>query len=138
MYLKIFVFSFCFFLMGCFFEPLYMNNEEIMKKTAAITVEPIAGEGGYQIGLALTTKLNPNQIDVPKKYRLIVSLSNPSTSNQSIRGDNFASIERMDVTVQYTLMDSNNNKLINSSINSNGIFNIVDDPYATVVAQDNL
>ena len=59
--------------------------------------------------------------------------------NQSIRSDNFASLEKMNMKASYQLIDIEKNKsVISSTIDANGLFNLIKEPYATTVAQENL
>ena len=128
-----------FFLTGCGFEPLYVAHEDTLAQTAAVQIEPIAGEGGYQAELILQKRLNPEQIKVAPKYRLTVVFNKPTYSNQSIQSDNFATLEKMDVSASYKLIDIQKNQtVISSSVASNGLYNLVNDPYATVTAKDKL
>ena len=137
--MRFIVLCFCFLLSACGFQPLYGNRDVVLEKSATVQIEPIAGDGGYQIGLILQDKLNPKQLNLPKKYRLTVILSQPTLLNQSIRSDNFASLEKMNMKVSYQLIDIQNNKdVISSTIDANGLFNLIKEPYATTVAQENL
>ena len=89
--------------------------------------------------MILQDRLNPKNLTVPQKYRLTVKLSSPTLINQSIRSDNFASLEKMNMNVSYQLFDIEENKtVISSKIDANGLFNLIKDPYATTVAQENL
>ena len=131
----------CLFLVsaGCGFQPLYAQKENLIEQTTAVQISPIAGAGGYQLELILKDKLNPEGIQTSKKYQLNVTLKQPRYANQSIRSDNFASLESMVVEADYQLIDiSKQNILISSSVHSNGLFNLIKDPYATVVARDKL
>ena len=137
--MRFIVLCFCFLLSACGFQPLYGNRDSIFEQAATVQIEPIAGDGGYQIGLILQDKLNPKQLNLPKKYRLTVTLYNPILLNQSIRSDNFASLEKMNMKVSYQLIDIQNNKdVISSTIDANGLFNLIKEPYATTVAQESL
>jgi len=139
MRIKVLCFCFMFFLCSCGFRPLYSSSNNITEQTSAVQIQPIAGEGGYQMGLILQEKLNPKQINQEKKYRLTVSIHKPVYTNQSIRSDNFASLENMEISASYQLVDlSNNQILVSSTVDANGLFNLINDPYATVVAQDKL
>ena len=138
MFKKIFVLC-AFLLASCGFHPLYGNQGEVMTEVEAVQIEPISGEGGYQFEMVLKNKLNPQKEQVQKKYKLVVTLDKPTYFNQSIRGDNFASIKKMDVKANYRLIDIKTKAvLISSYVDSNGIYNLIKDPYATVVAQDKL
>ena len=95
--MRFIVLCFCFLLSACGFQPLYGNRDVILERAATVQIEPIVGDGGYQMGLIIQDKLNPKQLNLPKKYRLTVSLSQPTLLNQSIRSDNFASLEKMNM-----------------------------------------
>ena len=137
--MRFIVLCFCFLLSACGFQPLYGNRDVVLEKSATVQIEPIAGDGGYQIGLILQDKLNPKQLNLPKKYRLTVILSQPTLLNQSIRSDNFASLEKMNMKVSYQLIDIQNTTDVSSStIDANGLINLIKEPYATTVAQENL
>jgi len=126
-------------LASCGFRPLYGDQGEIMQDAQAVQIEPVSGEGGYQFEMVLKNRLNPQKEQVQKKYQLIVSLDTPVYLNQSIRGDNFASMKKMDIKANYRLIDMKTKAvLISSYVDSNGIFNLIKDPYATVVAEDKL
>ena len=124
---------------ACGFRPLYWQSEEDSSRSASVLIDPISGEGGYQMGLILKEKLNPKDIQVSKEYQLSVVLGTPQYTNQSIRSDNFATLERMDIDITYKLKRLSDEKiLISSSLNSSGVYNLIDSPYATTIAKDNL
>lgn len=137
--MRFIIMCFCFLLTSCGFQPLYADRDVILEQAASVQIEPVVGESGYQIGLLLQDRLNPKNLDVIKKYRLVITLSRPVTSNQSIRSDNFASLEKMNMKATYQLIDIKTNKaVIASVVDSNGLFNLIKDPYATTIAQENL
>ncbi len=126
-------------LSGCGFRPLYgfQTNPEVIRKSAQIEVEPVVGDGGYQMGLILKEKLNPNTLSLPKKYQLKAVIDKPSFYDQSIQGDNFASLEKMTLTVHYTLTDiESKTVLVSSSSTLSGSYNIIQEPYATITAKE--
>ena len=126
-------------LASCGFRPLYGDQGNVMQDAQAVQIEPVSGEGGYQFEMVLKNRLNPQKEKVQKKYQLIVSLDSPVYTNSSIRGDNFASIKKMSVKANYRLIDMKTKAvLISSYVDSKGIFNLIKDPYATVVAEDKL
>lgn len=126
-------------LAGCGFRPLYAQREELLDQIQTVQVDPIAGEGGYKISLILKDKLNPEGNHSAKKYRLAVTLNQPKYTNQSIRSDNFASLEQMKLSASYELIRiADGEKVIASSVSSNGLFNLIKDPYATTVAREKL
>lgn len=137
--LKYIVLCFGFLLAGCGFQPLYVSHEDTLNQAASVQIDPIAGQGGYETELILQKRLNPEQIAVAPKYRLSVVIHQPTYTNQSIRSDNFATLEKMSVSATYELKDIQKNQtVISSSVDSNGLFSLIKDPYATVVAEDKL
>jgi len=137
--LRYLVFCLGFLLIGCGFQPLYVAHEDTLNQTASVQIEPITGQGGYQAELILQKRLNPEHIKIAPKYRLNVVINQPTLSNQSIRSDNFATLEKMSLSATYKLVDIQKNQtVISSSVDSNGLFNLVKEPYATVTAKDKL
>ncbi len=129
----------CLLVSACAFKPLYMQKNELLKQTASVHVEPVIGDGSYQMGLIVSTKLNPQHIQVPTKYRLNIQIEKAETSNESIRTDNFATLEKMSLEIKYQLVDSVHNKeVLSSSVKANGMHSLIDQPYATEVAKDKL
>lgn len=122
---------------ACGFSPLYRTNGiKTTNLTAAVKIEPIADYDGYLLQNFLTDGLNPNKMDVAKKYKLIVHLNAPSISEQNIQDDNFSSRERMTLTASYQLMDIKTAEtVINTTSSATGAYNIATDAYATWMAQ---
>ena len=126
-------------LTGCGFRPLYGQREQLLTDTQTVQIEPISGEGGYGMYMTLKDKLNPQGQPTQPLYRLTVRLQAPTYQNQSIRSDNFATLETMNVVADYQLTRiSDGKKVIATSVNANGLFNLILEPYATTVAQDKL
>lgn len=131
----------CILVYGCGFRPLYgtAEKDEVLQGAATVAVAPVSGDGGYRLGLLLTTKLNPQQREATKAYRLAVQIEPVRYTNQSVRTDNFASLEQMTVSLKYQLIDLKTNKnVIASSVKANGLLNIINQPYATTVAKEKL
>jgi len=126
-------------LAGCGFQPLYVAHDDVFNQTAAIQIEPITGQEGYQAELILQKRLNPEQVKVAPKYKLTVTFHSPTYSNQSIRGDNLATLEKMSIKATYKLVNIQKNKVvIESSVDANGLYNLIKSPYATVTHQEKL
>lgn len=126
-------------LTGCGFRPLYGERDRLLSETQTVQIEPISGEGGYEFYMILKDKLNPQGQPTHPKYRLTVQLQTPTYQNQSIRSDNFATLETMNVVANYQLTRlSDGKKVISTSVKGNGLFNLIQEPYATRVAQDKL
>ncbi len=135
MFLKKIILS-CFMLVsGCGFTPLYYAGDELAK-TEQVFVAPISEYNGYVLRQEIENTLNPKHINGPKKYILEVNLDNPSLSDQSIQGDNFASRKKMTLTAKYKLIDKETNKvLLSSSTTALGAFNVFYEPYTTYQAE---
>ena len=126
-------------LVSCGFRPLYGQKDQLLADTQTVQIEPIVGEGGYSFYMILKDKLNPQGQPTHPRYRLTVQLNAPAYQNQSIRSDNFATLESMKMTADYQLTRiSDGKKVISTSVNGNGLFNLIREPYATTVAQDKL
>jgi hypothetical protein len=70
---------------------------------------------------------------------LRVQLADPVFYDQSIQGDNFASLEKIMVVADYQLVDVKTGKqLISSKVSANGSYNIVNEPYATTMAKEKM
>lgn len=127
-------------LSGCGFTPLYhIKTGETTTATAAIEIMPIPDEEGYHMMQDLEAKLNPKHLSVPKTYELHVFLNPPVYTDQSIQGDNFASLEKITLSAGYQLRQKDRkDPLLNSGVQAVGSYNIIKDPYATTIAKNNL
>lgn len=122
---------------ACGFSPLYatQNDEKTTSLTAQIHITPIADYAGFKLQTQLADQLNPDKLNVPEKYDLIVKLDNPLISEQNIMEDNFSSRERVILTAQYKLIDKADKKvLIDTQTSATGAYNIAKEPYATYMA----
>lgn len=126
---------------ACGFKPLYMseNNQNVVQEAEKIQIAPIPNAGGYQMNVLLRQKLNPKQIIDLKKWELRVQLKDPVFYDQSIRGDNFTSLEKMTLTASYQLVDlKTNTAIVSSDTSASGSYNIVNEPYATITAKEKM
>lgn len=125
---------------ACGFTPLYrMGSQETTRETASIEIMPIPNEDGYHMMLDLEAKLNPEHLSIPKTYELHVILNSPIYTDQSIQGDNFASLEKITLTASYQLLQKGKKEpLLNSGVQAAGSYNIIKEPYATTVDKENL
>lgn len=126
-----------FCLPACGFSPLYMTqtDEKTTALTAQIYITPIANYAGFKLQTQLADQLNPDKLNIPTKYDLIVTLDAPAISEQNIMEDNFSSRERVILTARYKLIDKTDKKvLIDTQTSATGAYNIAKDPYATYMA----
>lgn len=139
MNIKSLILGACLFVSACAFKPLYEHRDDLMQQVATVHVEPVVGDGSYQLGLKVTSKLNPQHIQAKTKYRLKIQLSNPITTDGNIETDNFTTLEKMSLKISYQLFDIQQNKnVLSSSVSSNGMYSVTDSPYATEVAKDKI
>lgn len=131
----------CIGIVGCGFRPLYWaeDNTDVIQESERIRIAPIADAAGYQMDMIFRHKLNPRQVDVAKTWELRVQLAEPVFYDQSIRGDNFASLEKMTLTASYQLVNlTTQEQVISSSVSAGGSYNIINEPYATTMAKEKM
>lgn len=137
MNIKSLILGACLCMSACAFKPLYAHRDDLMQQVATVHVEPVVGDGSYQLGLKVSTKLNPQNIQAKTKYRLKIQIDKPITSDGNIETDNFTTLEKMSLRINYQLFDIKQNKdVLSSSVYSNGMYSVIDSPYATEVAKD--
>ena len=130
----------CCLLLGCGFRPVYYTREgdvSFDEKTAAVQIEPIPEEIGRICVQELKNNLNPENKDVPYKYRLQVSLDKKETQDTGILEDNTATRATMTITAKYTLLEiSTGKKIVNRSVSAISSYNILRaNPYATLTTE---
>ncbi len=126
-------------LSGCGFHSLYrvQDNTTILTETEQIQILPIPNAEGYQMTLLLQTKLNPRQVTVPKTWALEVRLDDATYYDQSIQGDNFASLEKVTLTAHYTLKNlTTDEQVLSASTSASGSYNLIREAYATQMAKE--
>ncbi len=125
-------------LAACGFHPLYAESHRTADAPAlaAITVAPIAERMGQQLALSLREQLNPRGLSVEPRYRLNVTLY-VSRGDLGIQRDATATRGQVSVTASLVLTDAKTAKVLyRGSAHSLSAFNVVNDAYATQVAQD--
>jgi LPS-assembly lipoprotein len=124
-------------LAGCGWEPLYADRPSgpAAASLRAIRVAPISERIGQRLEWALRTDLNPSGIPTPQKYELSTSLALQRAS-LGIQSTGLATLGRLDTFATIRLVDLKTGKeLLTNTIHSQTAFNIVDNGYATVVAE---
>lgn len=137
------------FITACGFEPLYVERKSdekwyykgefdtsISEEIAQIKVEPIAERLGQLIRNDLLDNLTPKGMPEHPKYRLEVFNIKKEVTEQAMRDDITATRERVRYTVNYRLVDANNNSEL---VTGNSIaylgYDIMANPYSTTFAQ---
>lgn len=122
---------------GCGFHPLYGGRTAgaYDPDLAAIKVAPIPDRAGQILTLSLRERLNPRGADLPVRYtlRTVISLGRNDLGIErnatSVRG-------QVDVVAVYDLTGPGGTVLLHGRSHTISAFNIVQDGYATQVAED--
>ena len=125
-------------LSGCGFHPLYGDwgpTAGTADKLQAIYVEPIPEKLGYELRNNLIDLFDASGRPSDGTYRLRVTLA---TKSEGIAIQNDAAITRYNdmLTVSYELTDKATNTVITKGVETGlSAYNVVQSPYATLVAQ---
>lgn len=132
---------------ACGFEPLYVEKKHtnrwyfdgdfdtsITQEMAAIKIEPISDRFGQMIRNNLIDLLTPNGMPEKPKYRLFVSLTGKTTSDQALRSDITATRKMVRYTVSY-YMTKDAERLVQGSSLAYASYDILANPYSTTMAQ---
>ncbi len=122
---------------GCGFHPLYGGRTAgaYDPDLAAIKVASIPDRDGQILALALREKLNPRGADLPVRYTLRTNIA-------VTRGDlgierNATSVRgQIEIVAHYDLIGPGGAILLHGRSHTISAFNIVQDGYATKVAED--
>jgi LPS-assembly lipoprotein len=119
-------------LAGCGFHPMY--GSALAPQLSTIYVEPIPERDGYELRNSLIDLLQSDGVAAGKAYRLKVNLNE---SQQGIALQNDATITRYNnkLDARYTLSDARGNLLTSGSQTELSAYNVVNSPYATLVAE---
>ena len=124
-------------LAACGFHPLDGEYAQGIDEPelAAIKVAPIRDRIGQQLEWALREELNPRGVSAESRYTLLVSLSITRT-DLGLQRDASATRGRIDALAQFSLLDHAGKSIYSSHTQSVSAFNIVNDAYASQVAED--
>ncbi len=128
---KLAVPALCLVLAGCGFHPMY--GRATGPALASIYVEPVAERDGFELRNSLIDALQTDGEEHGKAYHLKVVLNE---SAQGIALQNDATITRYNnvLTARYTLYDAQGNELTSGTQTQMSAYNVVQSPYATLVA----
>jgi LPS-assembly lipoprotein len=121
----------CLLLAGCGFHPMY--GSATGPALASVYVEPIAERDGFELRNALIDALQSDGDERGKAYHLKIVLNEAA---QGIALQNDATITRYNntLTARYTLYDAQGNVLTSGTQTEMSAYNVVQSPYATLVA----
>lgn len=110
------------------------GRSNLAPEMASIFVEPIADRDGYELRNTLIDLLHSDGETSGKAYRLKIVLNE---SSQGIALQNDATITRYNTTLdaRYTLSDARGNMLTTGTQTELSAYNVVNSPYASLVAQ---
>jgi len=122
----------CLLLGACGFHPMY--GKSLAPQLSSVYVEPIAERDGYELRTSLIDTLRSDGDPAGKSYRLKIMLNE---SSQGIALQNDASITRYNnrLEARYTLSDMRGNVLTSGTQTELSAYNVVQSPYATLVAE---
>ena len=134
--IKLFLYLIAFFMSSsCGYEPIYSKNINTNKELLSISIKNIKNRSGQILRNTLLNQLNPERERVIIKYRLIIELSESSTS-LGYRRDRSATRTDLEVTAKYLLKNVKNDEIIlKEDVKSISSFDVVESVYATLVAE---
>ncbi len=120
---------------SCGYEPIYSKNINTNKELLSISIKNIKNRSGQILRNTLLNQLNPERERVIIKYRLIIEISESSTS-LGYRRDMSATRTDLEVTAKYFLKNVKNDEIIlKEDVKSISSFDVVESVYATLVAE---
>ena len=130
---KLAVIAISLLLAGCAFRPMY-GRSSLSPQLASVFVEPVAERDGYELRNRLIDLLQSDGEETGKKYHLKIVLNEAS---QGVTLQNDATITRYNQTLEarYTLTDAQGNVLTSGTESALSAYNVVQSPYATLVAE---
>tara|TARA_Y100000815_G_scaffold160574_1_gene145680 strand:+ start:404 stop:895 length:492 start_codon:yes stop_codon:yes gene_type:complete len=134
--IKLFLYLIAFFMFSsCGYEPIYSKNINTNKELLSISIKNIKNRPGQILRNTLLNQLNPERERVITKYRLIIEISESSTS-LGYRRDRSATRTDLEVTAKYLLKNVKNDEIIlKEDVKSISSFDVVESVYATLVAE---
>jgi len=123
---------------GCGFHPLYAHHENgFDADLATVKVGLIPNRLGQELAISLRDAFNPTGVSVPSRYLLEVNLVT-QRNDLGIRADATAVRSEMIVVAYYKMTDVNSHQqLVGGNVRAVSAFDILNDGYATNVAQQN-
>lgn len=122
---------------GCGFHPLYAERHQSRydAELAAIKIGLIPDRIGQELAITLRDAFNPSGTSVPTRYLLEVGLVT-SRNDLGIRADATAVRSEVIVVANYKLTDvGSHQQLLSGSTRAVSAFDVLNDAYATTVAQ---
>ena len=115
-------------LTACTFHPIYSSE-----KIKGVCVLPISEASGYQISQILQNHF-PEKTNC--QYTLKVTAPEISISSSNISDSDFTTMQQVDASATYTLLDKNKDAVLMNSVSSSSSSAVTSSPYASVVAEE--
>lgn len=126
-------------LSGCGFRPLYGNGDDrdAAAELASVRVDPLRDRVGQQMHNFLRDRLNPDGQPISPEYRLRVELRE-TRSELGVRRDETATRANLRVVADFALLRYDGNaSLLAGRSSSTTSYDILTNPFATTVSEDN-
>jgi LPS-assembly lipoprotein len=127
---------------ACGFRPLLKQqaevdrDQEVLSELAAVEVERLGGQLGQQLRNDLIDQLDPATLQMPKRYELDVSLRT-RTNALAIQLDNTITRYNLTLRARFQLRDKEDGEVLyRSGVTRTSSYNVVRQPYAVLVAED--
>lgn len=122
---------------ACNLRPIYGSPETsaVVPDLAAIEINELPGRRGQYLRNYLLDEFNPQGVVVPAAYRLGIVVTRQSNA-LAIQLDNTATRVNLILGASFTLTRMGDNSVVyNSAIRRVVSYNIVSDPFATLIAE---
>jgi LPS-assembly lipoprotein len=123
---------------GCGFRPLLRQGEgdsDVRRQLAAVEVQSLTDRIGYLVRDSLLDQLNPAGVQVPPRYRLVISLRR-RTNELGIQIDNTVTRYNLTLAARFSLLDSGDRRVLYQSIVRRvASYNAIRAPYAELAAE---
>jgi hypothetical protein len=133
------VFIALFLLCGCGFEVIYKDHElptSLAYQLASIKIEKKLTQLDWELQNSLYSLLNPDKLDIPAKYLLILQTTT-TTSSTYITSTGAAGRNRITITTNYTLQNLETNQIVGSgSTTASDNYDISINRFGTVVTEE--
>lgn len=114
-----------------------LDGASVKAEQAAVFIDEIPDRAGQLLRRVLLNRLTPAGEPVNPHYRLSVSLSNATISEQGVRKDNLATRYEMSYTGKYTLTSyPDGEKLLSGSTGARASYDVQKSPYASHAAEE--
>jgi LPS-assembly lipoprotein len=127
----------CLLLPACSIRPLYggPQGEELSRELAAVSIEPAEARLGQVLRNDLLEELNPAGLEVPALYGLTVSLDRAQNA-LAIQLDDVATRYDLSLAATFELTEKGSGRVLyRSAVRRVASYNVVSEPYATLVAE---